>query len=130
MQPITITYIASKLGWRVYDGSQFSWHCYGENCRYIDFKCRDDDCHTWGVSVIFDTATLHIREITGHGSIWSLTENDPWKWHDPQFREAYLEECESRKIMPDVAYDHVTYHVVADEYELVKLLDMIAACDQ
>lgn len=125
MEQITLSGIASKLAWRVYEGSEFLWSCYGENCRYIDFKCKDDDWHTWEVSVIFDTATLHIREIVGHGSIWSLTENDPWKWHDPRFREAYLEECQSRKIKPDHAYDDVMYHVVADESELFRLLDMI-----
>jgi len=126
MSTITVPLIASKLGWRAYEGSEFLWSCYGPNCRYIDFRNSEYDWESWQISVIFDTKTLSIREITGYGEIWESTEKTPWMWRDPNFTKEYLDECNTRNVAPNIAWDNVVYHILPDEFDVIKMVDMVA----
>ena len=116
--------IMTRLDWKMYDGASYLWSCYGPNCRFIDSKPNDLDHDTWHVSIIFDTKTLNVMEISGYGTVWNKTDLNLWIWRDPDYQEAYLAECKTRKVRPNMAWDEVDYQQINNIDSLYELLKM------
>jgi hypothetical protein len=113
--------VASLLGWRIYDGTKHMWTCYGPNARYLDFRDQDDD-PLWQVTLIFDTETSRVIEISAY------RDHDPepwhpWRWIDPEFRAAHLAECDARSIASNEAWDGILYHEVDDTSTVMSILE-------
>jgi hypothetical protein len=101
---ILFTDLAQKLRWQLTDGSEFLWRCWGDTCRYADFRWCG-----WHISAIFNTNTGEVCEINGEPEFGWQTDRKPWRWIADDRVDAYLAECKRRGIGPWVAWDDVEY---------------------
>jgi hypothetical protein len=96
------------FGHRISGGSEFTWQCYGPDARYLDFESE----YAHG-SVIFDAKTQGVYE----AEVSAKEDGDdnlpgPYRYFNPDFKSAYLRECNERGIDPDHAWDDVKWTVL------------------
>lgn len=125
MDELYLNTIARKLKWKIRTGDDFLWDCY-PNARIMEFDDSESN-DTFHASVIFNEESLLVYEITGHGKLFSLMNDDTiWRWINIDYIEAHLKSCIDRSINPNRAYDDINYENI-DEEELMRRLDIIEA---
>jgi hypothetical protein len=90
---------------RITDGSEYLWHCYGNNVRSIDYTSK----YACGY-VVFDTETQTVYEVSVSPvtGAWSI-EPKPYRYINPEYQDAYKQEATSRGIDADHAWDDVKW---------------------
>ena len=112
---ITLKDFLPAVHYRITEGSDFGWICYGPNAFALDSWDGDPD----GVasSVIFDTKTQEVYEV----QLVDYSQNKAWRVINPDFIPAYNNECNSRGHNRNEAWDDVEYTDV-DESTFMSLL--------
>ena len=82
---------------RITGGSTYHWQCYGPNARYLDYE--SDYAHA---SVLFDSKTQVVYEASVNAKDEKLT---PYRWLNPEYKDAYYAESADKKIDPNNAWD-------------------------
>lgn len=121
MSQLTLADVGPILGWQIDDGSEFLWKCYGPAARFLDFQ-DDGDEPSWQVTLVFDTTTTRVLEVSAYRED-DLKPWQPWRWIDPEYRSAHLEECEDRSISPNTAWDDVLYNEIEDTSTVLSILE-------
>lgn len=102
------------VNYRITEGSDYGWTCYGTNAYSLDSWDGDQDGHSIGI--VFDTKTQVVYEMNAH----DYTNSRAYRWIHPDFVKKYQAETEKRSIDRDEAWDDVKYtdlEVVADMLE-------------
>jgi hypothetical protein len=89
---------------RISGGDYYLWHCY-PNARFLEYKSNYAD-----VSAIFNTETQEVYEV--HVSVDINTWDPdirPYRWLNPEFKDAHDTEAKNRDIDPTVAWDDVKW---------------------
>lgn len=87
---ITIKEFLEAVQYRITDGSQFQWQCFGENARYLD---SEDGGKQYSTSIVFDTLTQEVYV----AEAWDYKRNRFYRYFGSRdFMQAYRTECESR----------------------------------
>lgn len=75
--------------YHVSGGSEYCWHCYGPNARYLDFENE----HASG-SIIFDSKkqTVYVAEVT------SSEGDHAYRWMNSEFIKQFEQECLERNV--------------------------------
>lgn len=83
--------IIQAANFKITEGSEYLWKCYGANARILDFSdFKGEDA---GVSCIFDFETKMVYEV----SIY--TKNHKYyRWIDSDYIEAYKNECQEKNV--------------------------------
>jgi hypothetical protein len=89
------------LGHRITGGSQYNWKCYGSNSRYLDYESAY--AHA---SVLFDSETQVVYEASVNAKDDKLT---PYRWLNPEYKDAYYAESADKKIDPNNAWDDTNW---------------------
>lgn len=97
--------VNESLGHRITGGSEYQWKCYGTNVRFLDFESNFAYA-----SVIFDTETQKVYEVT----VNAKEDGDdnlpgPYRWLNPETKDAHLEECKEKNIDPNNAWDNTNW---------------------
>ena len=89
---------------RISGGDEYLWHCY-PNGRFLEYKSD----YAW-VSAIFNTETQEVYEVTVSidTSTWE-PDVRPYRWLNPEFKDAHDTEAKDRNIDPSVAWDDVKW---------------------
>jgi len=114
---ITLEQILTAGGHRIASGSEYLWHCYGPNARYIDLN---DVAGSEYLSIIFDCKNYRVYDVM----ICVPGQDQAFRWYDSEFSEAYVAECKARSVKPNEAWDGVTYEDVALETILAYAKDV------
>ena len=90
------------VNYRISEGSDYQWMCYGINAYSLDSWDRDHD----GVSasVVFDTDDQTVYQVEVH----DYTNERSYRFINPDYRDAYRKECKQRGV-EDEAYDGVKF---------------------
>lgn len=96
---------------QIVDGSEYQWKCW-PNARYLDYETEYSH-----VSVVFNSKTQEIyqAEITVKDDEVFPATIKPYRWLDPRYKDAMLEEAKERKIDPDQAWDDVKWYDLETE---------------
>jgi len=100
---LTIKDFMEVVDYRVTEGSQYGWSCFGDTVYQFDSWNGDQD--GFSVGLIFDTQDQTVYEMSVH----DYRSDRSYRWHHPNHREAYIQEAKSRNIDPKNAYDTVDY---------------------
>ena len=106
---------------RVSDGEKFMWNCWGEHARYMEFVDADglEFC-----SAIFDTKTFDVYIV----DLYVPGTDQCFRWFNPGFKDAYLQESKMRNIDPMSAWgDNVFYEELTDNNQLIEYTKDISA---
>lgn len=96
--------VNEAMAHRITTGSEFQWDCW-DNARYLDYE--SDYAH---VSVIYNTKTQEIYQADASIKLekWS-SDSRPYRWTNPLYKDAHVNESIQRKVDPAYAWDDVKW---------------------
>ena len=100
---ITLKEWMELVDYRVTEGGDYGWRCYGHNSHMLDSWNGDQDGHSF--SVIFDTKTQVVYEAQAHDYV----RNRAYRLVNPEFKSAHDQEADQRDVNLDQAWDDVNY---------------------
>lgn len=102
---ITIKDFMEVANYRITEGSEYLWTCFGPNAYQMDSwnGVHGKGGHT--VCMVFDTHTQTVYSLEA----WDYTNDRCYRWINPDYIDAYKEECLGRNIDYDEAFDDVKF---------------------
>lgn len=108
------------VGFRITEGSDFGWDCYGPNAYCLDSWNGEQDGHSF--SIIFDTKDQAVYEIQAH----DYANQRAYRWVAASWRSAMQAEAASRSVQEKEAWDDVNYvdlEVLDDMFEKIAAIE-------
>jgi hypothetical protein len=100
---ITIKDFMETVNYRVTEGSDYCWNCYGENAYRLDYWNQDHEGHT--VSIVFDTRTHEVYE----ANAYDYKRERAYRLINPAYKQAHNDEADDRGVLGNQAWDDVNY---------------------
>lgn len=97
--------------YKIYNGEKSLWNCFTLGVRVLDFEINDETT----ASVVYNP---HVGEVY-MAQVWDGSEGEYYVWVDPDYRNAYKEECVLRGIDPDKHTDHTTESGFFDKVDIL-----------
>lgn len=92
-----------KLGkYQITGGAEYQWKCFGPNARYLDFETNPNEV---SFSLLFDCVTQEVYEAT----VCDYSKNNCYRIINPDYKDDYIYEAESRNVDHSQAYDDTLY---------------------
>jgi hypothetical protein len=100
---ITLKEFLEAIDYKITEGSQYLWECYGRHARYWDsWEGGADDPNA---SVIFDTVTHEVYEVT----VVDNQNERGYRMINPAYYKKYKKECKRRGVNPNHMWDDLEY---------------------
>ena len=100
---ITLKDFMETVDYRITEGSDYCWQCYGHNAHMLDSWNGDQDGHS--LTVIFDTKTQTVYEVQAHDYV----RQRAYRLVNPDFKAAHDREANQRDVNLNQAWDDVDY---------------------
>jgi hypothetical protein len=91
------------VDYRITEGSDYGWQCYGHDAHMLDSWNGDQDGHSF--TVVFDTKTQTVYEVQAHDYV----HNRAYRLINPDFVKKHRKESKRRGVEKDMAWDDVNY---------------------
>lgn len=116
---ITLRDFMETVDYRITEGSDFLWQCFGPKAYRLDSWESQRDSHT--VSVVFDTDTQTVYQMEAH----DYPGEKSFRWTHPDYREAHVTEARDRDVNIQQAWDHVNFVEIESAENLVRIAKAI-----
>lgn len=116
---ITLKDFIEAIEYRITDGAEYQWECYGKNAYILDSWSDIDREHS--ISVVFDRVTQEVYQAEAHDYKTSRS----YRLINAEYADALAAEASVRKCDITVAYDNVKFvdlDVDADFLEKAKAI--------
>lgn len=100
---ITIKEFMETIEYKITEGSDFTWHCYGDHAYRLDSWNQEQDGHT--ISIVFDTQTHEVYE----ASAYDYSRSRAYRLINPDYKQAHNDEALDRGVDAKQAWDDVDY---------------------
>jgi hypothetical protein len=100
---ITLKEWMEIVDYRITEGSDYCWHCYGNDVHMLDSWNGEQDGYSF--TVIFDTKTQVVYEVQAHDYV----HNRAYRMINPDFQKKNKKEAKRRDIDKNNAWDDVDY---------------------
>lgn len=100
---ITLKEFMEITNYRITEGSDYGWNCYGPNCYMLDSWNGEQDGHSF--TIIFDTKTQEVYEVQAHDYV----HNRAYRLINPAYVEAHREAAQHHSALEKQAWDDVNY---------------------
>jgi hypothetical protein len=100
---ITLKEWMELVDYRITEGGDYGWDCYGYDAHVLDSWNGDQNGHSF--TVIFDTKTQVVYEVQAHDYV----HNRAYRMINPDFKTAHTEEAQYRDVNLGEAWDDVDY---------------------
>ncbi len=121
---ITLKEWMEVTGFRVTEGSDYLWNCYGSNAYRMDSWNGEQDGYT--ASIVFDTRTQEVYEV----SAYDYQRNRAYRLINPDYIERHRNEAADQGVNFDEAWDDVNYtDLETDEDMLEKIRGIFSGED-
>ena len=100
---ITLKDFMETVNYRITEGSEYQWNCYGPTAYCLDSWNGEQDGHS--LSVIFDTRTQEVYEVQAH----DYSNNRAYRLTNPKYQALRNEEADYRGIDKGEAWDDLKY---------------------
>jgi hypothetical protein len=118
---ITLKDFMETVNYKVTEGSDYGWNCYGPNAYRLDSWNQDQEGHTIGIT--FDTRNHTVYEV----SAYDYKREHAYRLINPDFKDAHSAESNDRGVLENQAWDDVDYvDLDTDEDFLEKARAIIA----
>jgi len=88
--------VNEALDHKIVGGSEYQWNCYPE-ARFMDYE--SEYAHV-GVLFSTDTQVIYCAEINDKENKYK-----PYRWLNPEYKDAFLDEAKQRGVDPNYAWD-------------------------
>jgi hypothetical protein len=99
---ITLKEWMETVDYRITEGSEYTWTCFGNNAYSLDSWNGEQNGHTF--HIIFDTRTQEVYQVDAH----DYKNRRSYRMINPEYLDAYNESVKHHSIK-DVAYDDVKF---------------------
>lgn len=96
---ITIKDFMESVNYRITEGSEYCWSCFGPYAYRLDSWNGENDGYT--ISLLFDTQSQEVYQ----AEAWDYARDRYYRWQNPQYIDAHVQEARLRNIDPNEAYD-------------------------
>lgn len=100
---ITLRQFMEVVGYRITEGSNYCWNCYGDRAYSLDSWDGDQDGHS--LTITFDTVTQEVYEVQAH----DYRRNRAYRLINPEYKAAHDSESASRGVNINEAWEDVNY---------------------
>jgi hypothetical protein len=100
---ITLKEWMEIVDYRITEGSDYCWQCYGHDAHMLDSWNGEQEGHSF--TVIFDTKTQVVYEVQAHDYVHQRA----YRMINPDFLKKLKKEAKKRDISKDEAWDGVDY---------------------
>jgi hypothetical protein len=100
---ITMKEWMELVGYRITEGSDYMWKCYGDNVYQLDSWNGEQDGHSF--TITFDTRDQTVYEVQAHDYV----HNRAYRMINEDFRKKNRKEAKRRDVDEDNAWDDVNY---------------------
>jgi len=100
---ITLRDFMETVDYRITEGSEYMWQCYGSHAYRLDSWNQEQDGHS--VSITFDTRTHVVYEV----SAYDYSRNRAYRLINPDYRQAHSDEAIEKNVLENQAWDDVNY---------------------
>ena len=97
---ITMKEWMEAIDYRISEGSDFLWECYGPNVYALD--ANDDHFST---SIIFNNRTQEVYEV----DVSDYLKNRAYVFRNPLYKDKYYQEAMDKNVRPTEAWDSVDF---------------------
>jgi hypothetical protein len=112
---ITLKQWMETCGYRITEGSEYGWQCFGHDAYRLDSWNGDQEGHT--LSIVFDTRTQVVYEVEA----FDYKRERAYRMINPEFKAEFDAEIENREIL-DMAWER-------DDGTPVKYVDLDVEAD-
>lgn len=95
---ITLKQFMETCGYRITEGSDYGWQCFGHNAYCLDSWNGDQNGHT--LSIVFDTKT----QVVYQAMAYDYTQGRAYRMTNPEFKTAFDAEHIDRDVL-DMAWE-------------------------
>lgn len=118
---ITLKDFMEVVDYKITEGSDYGWQCFGPNAYRLDSWNQDQEGHT--VSIVFDTRTHEVYE----ASAYDYKRNRAYRLINPDYKFGHDDEAAGRGVDSNQAWDDVNYvDLETDEDFLDKARSIVA----
>lgn len=100
---ITIKDFMELCDFKITEGSDYTWECFGPDAYRLDSWNQDHNGHT--VSIVFDTRTHEVYE----ASAYDYKRDRAYRLTNPDYAQAHKDEARDRGVDANQAWDDVNY---------------------
>jgi len=100
---ITLKEFMEIVDYRITEGSDYSWQCYGYNAYCLDSWNGEQNGHSF--TIIFDTKTQEVYEVQAH----DYRKQRAYRLINPDYKDAHDNEASDRDVNLGEAWDDVDY---------------------
>ena len=118
---ITLKEWMELVDYRITEGSDYCWNCYGHDAHSLDSWNGDQDGHSF--CVIFDTKTQVVYEVQAH----DYRNQRAYRFINPIFEATHHAEAIRRKVDFKEAWDDVNYTDLETEEDWLEKAQAIEA---
>jgi hypothetical protein len=108
---------------RITEGSEYGWNCY-PNARYLSYESEFAY-----VSILYSTETQEIYEADVSIKVDNWFDEDknmrPYRWLNPEYKDAMIAEAKSRKVKWKKAWDEVKWIDLETEEDFLEKAEAI-----
>ncbi len=109
---ITIKDFMEVVDYRITEGSDYLWKCFGPNVHSLD--CWNGSHEGFSVGIVFDTKNTTVYKFEAH----DYSKQNSYRWVHPDWREIYENEAKSRGVNHHQAYDDINYVDLDDHSDI------------
>ncbi len=95
---ITLQEFLEAIEFKITEGSDYGWNCYGPNARHLD--SYKEDCYS--ISAIFDNQDQFVYAVEA----WDYVNNREYRWISPDYIDSFRKEAKEREIDPNESLDN------------------------
>jgi hypothetical protein len=118
---ITLKQWMELVDYRITEGSDYGWSCYGHNVYALDSWNGDQDGHSF--TIIFDTKTQEVYEVQAHDYV----NQRAYRMINPNYAPKQMMESADRGVNDREAWDDVDYVDLETDEDWIEKATAIAA---
>lgn len=121
---LTLKDFMETVEYKISEGSEYCWNCYGPDAYCIDYWDGDHDGAS--LCVTFDTKTQVVYEMQAH----DYANHRSYRWFNPEYFEAHKTESEQNGVDYHNAYDDINFTDLEDEEDFLEKARAIYAGEE
>lgn len=117
------------IGYRITEGSDFCWGCFGNNAYRLDSwsgAWRDLDEQPYTIGMVFDLNDQTVYQLEAH----DYNNERSYRWTHPDYKEDHDNEAEFRNVDGEQAYDDVQFINLENAADLLSKARAIVAGEE
>lgn len=118
---ITMRDFMETVNYRITEGSDYGWTCYGPNAYSLDSWDGDND-NGYSIGIVFDRVNQVVYQMEAH----DYKNSRAYRWIHPDYKKKYDAETDKRLIDGDEAWDDVKYTELEVADDMLEKAEAIA----